>query len=66
MILDMDDIKVVGANLVCMVMLRIQEINAELQAILFFATITYTIIRTINELRKLRDGKKHSGSSEES
>lgn len=65
MTLDMEDIKVVGANLVCMVVLNIQQINAELQAILFISTITYTVIRIINEIIKFKNGKKHSDDSAE-
>ena len=50
----LDDIKVLGANTICMVLLKMEEINTVLQSILFFATIAYTIIRTINEVKKLK------------
>lgn len=54
----LDDIKVLGANTICMVLLKMEEMNTALQSILFFATIAYTIIRTINEVKKLKkDGK---------
>ena len=57
----LDDIKVLGANTICMVLLKMEEMNTALQSILFFATIAYTIIRTINEVKKLkRDGKADS------
>jgi hypothetical protein len=53
-VIHLDDIKVLGANTICMVLLKMEEINTILQSILFFATITYTIIRTINEVKKLK------------
>lgn len=58
--LEMDDLKVIGANMFCMIILEIKTINIELQTILFLATIVYTIIRTINEIQKFireRNGK---------
>lgn len=66
MTLDMDDIKVVGANLVCMVILNIEKINEELQAIVFICTITYTFIRIINEIKKFMYGKASSAGKDDS
>lgn len=63
--LEIDDLKVIGANMVCMVVLEIKTINIELQTVLFIATIIYTLIRTINEVQKFireRDGKTNSES----
>ena len=58
-----DDIKVLGANTICMVLAKIQNMNDSLQAILFFATIAYTVVRTINEINKLKkDGKADSNN----
>lgn len=56
-----DDIKVFGANAICMVLLKIQEMNDTLQSVLFFATIVYTVIRIINEVQKFKkNGKANS------
>jgi len=52
-----DDIKVLGANTVCMVLAKIQNMNDSLQSILFFATIAYTVVRTVNEINKLKKDK---------
>lgn len=50
--IEVEDIKVIGANAICMIALQIQQINVELQTILFLATIGYTLVRTINEVQK--------------
>ena len=55
--LQIEDLKVIAANTVCMVMLSINNINTELQTILFLATIGYTIVRTINEIKKFKKYK---------
>ena len=58
-----DDIKVLGANTICMVLAKIQNMNDSLQAILFFATSAYTVVRTVNEINKLKkDGKADSNN----
>ena len=56
--IQIDDIKVFGANAICMVLLKIQEMNDTLQSVLFFATIVYTIIRIINEVQKFKKNGK--------
>ena len=57
----LDDIKVLGANTICMVLLKIQDMNTALQTILFFATIAYTVVRTINEVKRFKkDGKANN------
>jgi hypothetical protein len=54
----LDDIKVLGANTMCMVLAKIQDMNDTLQSVLFFATIAYTVVRTVNEINKFKkDGK---------
>ena len=59
--IQIDDIKVFGANAICMVLLKIQEMNDTLQSVLFFATIVYTVIRIINEVQKFKkNGKANS------
>lgn len=65
--LEIEDIKVLGANIVCMIALEINAMNIELQSILFLATIGYTIVRTANEIQKFireRNGKADGGSAE--
>lgn len=54
-----DDIKVVAANVVCMVIAQFETINGALQSILILATIAYTVMRTINEIKKW----KHNGKT---
>lgn len=55
--MNFDDFKVIGANTLCMIMLRVENVNASLQTILILLTIGYTIVRTINEIRKLKNKK---------
>ena len=52
---NIDDLKVLGANVGCMVMLGINSINANLQSVLFFSTIIYTIVRTLNGIIRFKD-----------
>lgn len=52
-----DDIKVVGANVLCLFILQVQSINTELQSILFLCTIGYTLVRTVNEIKKFISNK---------
>ena len=66
----LDDVKVLTANFTCMVMLNLSNMNTDLQSVLFLATIGYTLVRTINEIQKLRNKKNkvddiESDSSEE-
>ena len=58
-----DDVKVLGANFFCMVLLGISNFNQNLQSVLFFATICYTVIRTINEIKKYKYKKYGEDSS---
>jgi hypothetical protein len=50
----LEDAKVIGANVICMIMLSVNNLNQTLQTILFLATITYTIFRAINEIKKFK------------
>ena len=66
----LDDVKVLTANFTCMVMLNLSNMNTDLQSVLFLATIGYTLVRTVNEIQKLRNKKNkvddiESDSSEE-
>lgn len=58
--LHFEDIKVVGANAICMTILSIENINSLLQSGLFIATIIYTIVRIVNEVK---NGKARSSES---
>jgi hypothetical protein len=50
---EIEDLKVIGANALCMVVLQVNSLNIELQTILFLVTIIYTVIRIVNEIKKL-------------
>ena len=60
--LHFEDIKVLGANTACMVVLAVNNINNYLQTILFLATITYTIVRTVNEIKKFKQKRQINNS----
>jgi hypothetical protein len=65
--LEIDDLKVIGANIACMIVLEIKTINIELQTLLFICTIIYTLIRTINEVQKFireKNGKTNIDSAD--
>jgi hypothetical protein len=61
--LHFEDIKVVGANAICMTILSIENINSLLQSILFISTIVYTIVRIAKEVKKKKDD--NTGSDKE-
>jgi len=64
---EIEDLKVIGANTLCMVILQVNSLNIELQSILFLVTIIYTMIRIVNEIKKLiTNGKTNGGSAESS
>jgi hypothetical protein len=54
----LDDLKVYGVNTLCMLILKIQNVNANLQAILLMMTIMYTVARTVTEIQKYNNNKK--------
>jgi hypothetical protein len=53
-----EDLKLLSANTMCMIVLGINSINTNLQSILFLATILYTVIRIVNEVRDILNKKK--------
>jgi hypothetical protein len=55
--IELNDIKVFGANTLCMVLLKVQNVNTKLQAILLFMTIMYTIARIVTEVQKYNNNK---------
>lgn len=52
--LSFEDFKILSANMVCMILLAADSINTNLQSILFLATIIYTFVRIVNEIKKFR------------
>ena len=60
-----EDIKVVLANVTCMVVAQFETLNAVLQAILIVATITYTIARTVNEIKKFKEKRNTNNQQNE-
>ena len=55
--IELNDIKVFGANTLCMVLLKVQNVNTKLQAILLFMTIMYTVARIVTEVQKYNNNK---------
>ena len=55
--IELNDIKVFGANTLCMVLLKVQNVNTKLQAVLLFMTIMYTIARIVTEVQKYNNNK---------
>jgi hypothetical protein len=58
--IEIEDLKVVGANVLCFITINNAELNIVLQTILFLATIIYTVARTLNEYKKYINGKRNS------
>jgi hypothetical protein len=52
--IELEDLKVVGANVLCFITINNAELNIVLQTILFLATIIYTLARTLNEYKKYK------------
>jgi hypothetical protein len=50
--IEIEDLKVLGANVLCFITINNAELNIVLQTILFLATIIYTLARTLNEYNK--------------
>jgi hypothetical protein len=59
-----EDVKVISANAICMVILSMQNINSFLQSVLFIATIIYTIIRIVNEVKNGKVNKDDNTSGD--
>jgi hypothetical protein len=57
--IELEDLKVVGANVLCFITINNAELNIVLQTILFLATIIYTVARTLNEYKKYINGKRN-------
>jgi hypothetical protein len=53
-VIELEDLKVVGANVLCFITINNAELNIVLQTILFLATIIYTLARTLNEYKKYK------------
>ena len=60
--LQIEDIKVIGFNTLCMITMRFTTINEALQTLVLLATISYTLVRTINEIQKYKDNGKDKGT----
>ena len=58
--IEIEDLKVLGANVLCFITINNAELNIVLQTILFLATIIYTLARTLNEYKKYINGKRNS------
>jgi hypothetical protein len=57
--IEIEDLKVLGANVLCFITINNAELNIVLQTILFLATIIYTVARTLNEYKKYINGKRN-------
>ena len=53
--LELNDFKVLFANIFCFLVVEVAAVNAILQSVLFGATISYTILRIMNEYKKYKD-----------
>tara|TARA_R110000868_G_scaffold3103_2_gene20697 strand:- start:9531 stop:9728 length:198 start_codon:yes stop_codon:yes gene_type:complete len=60
--LQIEDIKVIGFNTLCMITMRFATINEALQTFVLLATIGYTLVRTINEIQKFNNNGKDKGT----
>jgi hypothetical protein len=52
--IELEDLKVLGANLLCFITINTADLNILLQTILFLTTIIYTLARTLNEYKKYK------------
>jgi hypothetical protein len=57
--IEIEDLKVLGANVLCFITINNAELNIVLQTILFLATIIYTVARTLNEYKKYINGNRN-------
>jgi endonuclease V-like protein UPF0215 family len=53
-----NDVKVILINSLCMLIFNIVDVNHFLQALLFIATIFYTVVRIFHEVKKIRENGK--------
>ena len=52
--IELEDLKVLGANLLCFITINTADLNILLQTLLLLATIIYTLARTLNEYKKYK------------
>ena len=52
--IELEDLKVIGANTLCFITINTADLNILLQTILLLATIIYTLGRTLNEYKKYK------------
>lgn len=67
MVLDIvksDDLKVYVANTLCFIVLKLEHMTPQLSALMLITTIVYTIVRTVNEIQKFRNGKANRGEED--
>jgi hypothetical protein len=60
-----EDVKVVGANAICMTILSIENVNSLLQSVLFISTIIYTIVRIVKEVKNNKVKNDNASSDKE-
>ena len=53
--LEINDFKVLLANIFCFIAVEIAAFNAILQSLMLGATITYTVLRVMNEYKKYKE-----------
>ena len=56
--IELEDLKVLGANLLCFITINTADLNILLQTILLLAAIIYTLGRTLNEYKKYKSTLK--------
>jgi hypothetical protein len=57
--IELEDLKVVGANILCFITINTADLNVLLQTLLLLATIIYTLARTLNEYKKYINAKRN-------
>jgi len=59
----LDDVKVFMANVVCYITINIPVLNSDLQTLVLLSTIVYTIVRTVNEIKRFTK-KRHQDATD--
>jgi hypothetical protein len=57
--IELEDLKVLGANILCFITINTADLNILLQTLLLLATIIYTVARTLNEYKKYINAKRN-------
>ena len=57
--IELEDLKVLGANILCFITINTADLNVLLQTLLLLATIIYTLARTLNEYKKYINAKRN-------